>query len=276
MSNSISAEEYRAFCSFLEAACGITLGENKHYLVTSRLTRLMGELSIAGLGELVERLQQGRDRALRTRIIDAMTTNETLWFRDNFPYQVLTDELLPEFSKQRGRQVRVWSAACSSGQEPYSISMIAQEYQQKNPGALASGVQIVATDISTDILKEARDAVYDKMSLARGISDDRRKRFFIENGDKWQIRPEIRQRVMFSELNLMQSYVALGRFDVIFIRNVLIYFSAALKRDIFERMAKSLNPGGYLFLGSSESLSGHTDAFDMVRSRSGVYYKLKS
>lgn len=276
MSKVISPEEYMLFSSFLEKACGIMLGENKQYLVTSRLQRLMDELNIPNLTDLVKRMQSGREKTLQVRIIDAMTTNETLWFRDSHPFDILRNEIFPDLSKERNRGIRIWSAACSSGQEPYTMSMVAQEYGMANPGKLAKGVEIVATDISKTVLEQARSATYDNMSLARGMSDERKQRYFRDMGNRqWELRKEIRDRVRFTELNLMQSYISMGKFDIIFCRNVLIYFSADLKRDIIGRMARALNPRGYLFLGSSESLAGHSEMFDMVRSGGAVYYRLK-
>ena len=275
MSHPITKEEYQSFSQFLEKACGITLGENKQYLISSRLQKLMDSVNIASLGDLVKQLQRG-DVKLRGKIVDAMTTNETLWFRDSHPYIILEKELLPMAAKQRNRPVRIWSAACSSGQEPYSISMVAQEFTRANPGVLARDVEIVATDISKTILEQARQARYDEMSLVRGMSTERRQRYFTKQGDVWELNNDIKRRVRFTELNLMQSFVSLGKFDIIFCRNVLIYFSAELKSDILNRMAKQLQPEGHLILGSSESITGYTDAFKMVRSGGAVYYQLIS
>lgn len=276
MSSAISHDEYQSFSLFLEKACGITLGENKQYLIASRLQKLMDSVNISSIGELVTQLQRG-DTQLRGKIVDAMTTNETLWFRDSHPYVILEKELFPEAAEQkRSRPARIWSAACSSGQEPYSMSMVAQEYIKANPGALPRDVEIVATDISKTILEQARQARYDEMSLVRGISLERRNRYFKQDGNTWELNQEIKRRVRFTELNLMQSFVSLGKFDIIFCRNVLIYFSAELKTDILNRMAKQLQPNGYLVLGSSESITGYTDAFKMVRCGGAVYYQLIS
>ena len=271
----IASNEYDEFRRFLEDACGIVLGDNKHYLVTSRLTRLMREFNINTFSELMFQLKQKHHSKLRERIVDAMTTNETMWFRDRYPFEILTNTILPELSSQRGRGLRIWSAACSSGQEPYSISMTLQEYLASRPGALPNNIQIIATDISPTMLREASTAQYDKMSITRGMSDDRVKRFFIQQGDRWEVRPEIRNRVSFRELNLMQSYAPLGKFDIVFCRNVLIYFSSDLKKDILTRMAQTLNPRGYLFLGGSESPTSYVDMFEMVRTVAGVVYRLK-
>ncbi|MDX1250721.1 MAG: protein-glutamate O-methyltransferase CheR [Gammaproteobacteria bacterium] len=275
MDHSISAQEYHAFREFLESVCGIALGENKHYLVSSRLNRLMGESGIRSIGDLVEQLKRNSRPGLRERVVDAMTTNETLWFRDNAPFDILKHHILPDLSGKRMRPVRIWSAACSSGQEPYSISMMVQEYLGSKPGGLAAGVQIIATDISPTMIKEAKAGLYDSMALARGLSDERRKRFFTQKGAQWEAKDEIRKRITFSELNLIKKdYHGMGKFDVIFCRNVLIYFSGDVKRNIIANFSKVMEPGGYLFLGASESISGYSDVFEMVRCHGGIVYRL--
>jgi chemotaxis protein methyltransferase CheR len=271
----ISPQDYDSFRHYLEEHSGIVLGENKHYLVTSRLSRLMREFGIEDFKTLMRQLINGRKSKLHEQIVDAMTTNETLWFRDGYPFEVLKQVILPELSANRLPQLRIWSAACSSGQEAYSISITLQEYLSSRPGSLPAGTQIIGTDISATILHEANAALYDNMSLIRGMSDERRQRYFILRGDKWEVRPEIKQRVSFREMNLLSSYSALGRFDIVFCRNVLIYFSSKLKSDILNRIAKTMNPGGYLFLGGSESPTSYTDAFDLVRTPQGVVYRVK-
>lgn len=269
-----SPQEYEEFRVFLEKACGIVLGDNKHYLIASRLSRVMADHKLKSLGEIIDSLKKDRGPRLRERIIEAMTTNETLWFRDTYPFDILKQKLLPELARKKPRGVRIWSAACSSGQEPYSISMTVQEFLAGSPGALGD-VQIVATDISPAILKDAKDARYDAMALARGINPERKQRFFSPQGNQWEVNAEIRARVRFLSLNLLQSFALLGRFDIIFCRNVLIYFSGESKRDIMGRMAKTLNSGGHLFLGASESITNYSDAYDMVRCNPGVVYKIK-
>ena len=271
----LSSQDYEAFRKFLEEACGIVLGDNKHYLVVNRLGRLMADEGVETLGELVKHLTTGHNRHLRERIVEAMTTNETFWFRDTFPFDILKELIFPELAERRMRTPRIWSAACSSGQEPYSISMTVQEYLASRPGSLTD-VQIMATDISPAILNEAKEGMYDSLALARGLSQERRQKFFVQkpNGH-WQARPEVRNRVRFSQANLLQSYSLLGRFDVIFCRNVLIYFSSESKSDILARMARALNPGGYLFLGSSESITQYSDEFELVRCPRGSVYRVK-
>ena len=191
---------------------------------------------------------------------------------------VLKDTLLPAF-KQYGRvkPLKIWSAACSSGQEPYSISMAVSEFLSRNPGAFSAGVQIVATDISPSMLNLAKQAEYDALALARGLSTERRNRFFTQlPSGACKLKAEISNRVTFRPLNLLESYTALGKFDIIFCRNVLIYFSAELKTDILQRMSSALNSGGYLFLGASESMAGYCDRYDMQRCSPGIVYQVKA
>ena len=272
----ISKEQYDTFRDFLEKSCGILLGDNKHYLVTSRLNRLTKEFSFNTLGEMLDSLKKNIDKTLRERVIDAMTTNETSWFRDTYPFEILKEQLFPELAKSKPNPLRIWSGAASSGQESYSIIMTFDEYKTKNPGQLPGRLEIIGTDISPSVLKVAKDGKYDDLSIMRGLSEERRKKYFspIENG--WQVNANLKTMVRFSEMNLQQSYNLLGKFDIIFCRNVLIYFSSELKTDILERMAGCLNPGGVLILGGSESPTGYTKAFEMVRFPQGVVYRLKA
>lgn len=273
----LSKNQYDDFRHFLEKSCGIVLGDNKHYLVTSRLNRLTHEFSFTSLGALLDALKKSNDNRLKERVIDAMTTNETSWFRDIYPYELLRESLIPDLAKGRTSKLRIWSAACSSGQEPYSISMTIHEFQQKNPGKMNFPLEIIGTDISGTVLNMAKQASYDELSLSRGISEQRRNQFFTRtDGNRWQLIDKLRAPVRFTELNLLQSYSLLGRFDIIFCRNVLIYFSSELKTDILSRMAQILNPGGFLILGGSESPTGYCRSFEMVRYPQGVVYRLKS
>jgi chemotaxis protein methyltransferase CheR len=275
----IKPDEYDEFRRFLEEACGILLGDNKHYLVQSRLNRVVSDSGLGSLGDLVGRLRSERaGGALRERVIEAMTTNETFWFRDNHPFSILGGQVLPDYIKRKQRTLAIWSAACSTGQEPYSISISVQEFLARNPGSF-SDIRITATDISPAVLEEARQGSYDSMALARGLPADIRSRYFKRDTshwqERWQLRDDVRKRVRFTQGNLLASYTPLGRFDVIFCRNVLIYFSAESKVDILRRMAESLNPGGYLFLGASEAITQYSTAFEMLRCNPGVVYRKK-
>jgi chemotaxis protein methyltransferase CheR len=269
--------EFDQFRQFLEDACGISLGDNKQYLVTNRIRRILEENNIASFGELVRVLKQGFNRKLKDQVIDSMTTNETFWFRDNYPYDHLRNTLLPQLMAPNNRMfgpVRVWSAACSSGQEPYSISMMVEEYKRQAMGNLPRPVQIVATDLSSTVLDQAKRGEYDKLSVMRGLSAERLERYFDNpNPAMWRVKSFVKERIDFRSLNLMDSYAALGKFDIVFCRNVLIYFNADLKRQILQKIHASLKPQGLLFLGSSEGLAGAADLFEMVRCEPGILYK---
>ncbi|WP_394158373.1 protein-glutamate O-methyltransferase [Vibrio campbellii] len=270
----ISDQEYRDFSRFLESQCGIVLGDSKQYLVRSRLSPLVTKFKLASLSDLLRDVVTGRNRELRIAAVDAMTTNETLWFRDTYPFTVLADKLLPEMAANK-RPIKIWSAASSSGQEPYSMAMTILETQQRKPGLLPS-VSITATDISASMLDMCRAGVYDNLALGRGLSPERRRTFFEDAGDgRMKVKDNVKRLVNFRPQNLMDSYALMGKFDIIFCRNVLIYFSPEMKSKVLNQMANSLNPGGYLLLGASESLTGLTDKFEMVRCNPGIIYKLK-
>lgn len=273
MKAEITPQEYEAFKTFLQDACGILLGDNKQYLVKSRLRRILEENNLNSLGELLDRLKRVGRSGLRELVIDAMTTNETLWFRDNHPFRILQDKLLPEFAERNSLQpLRIWSAACSTGQEPYSVAMVVDEFRRNRPGKLRD-VKITATDISKSVLDVARRGEYEMIAIGRGLSPERQKQFFSPSANGgWQIKPQIKAMVEFKELNLLERYM-LGKFDIIMCRNVLIYFSADLKKDILTRLHGALNPGGYLILGASESLNGLPDLYEMVQCHPGIIYR---
>lgn len=268
-------KSYHQFRTFLEQQCGIVLGDNKQYLVKSRLAPLMEKFSVSSLGELVTRTLSPTERQLRAAVIDAMTTNETLWFRDDYPFKLLSNKLLPELVGRR-TPIKIWSAASSSGQEPYSIAMTVLEYQQKNPNAFPGGVQVVGTDISSTMLEHCKYGHYDSLALARGLSPERKKLFF-EDGDNGmlKVKNSVKKMVTFRPLNLLNSYSLMGRFDIVFCRNVLIYFSPEIKAQIISQIHGTLNPGGHLFLGASESLTGVNQDFNMIRCSPGIIYQKK-
>ena len=268
-------KSYNQFRTFLEQQCGIVLGESKQYLVKSRLAPLMSKFDVSSLGELVTRTLSPVERQLRAAVIDAMTTNETLWFRDDYPFKLLKSKLLPDFANRR-TPVKIWSAASSSGQEPYSIAMSVLEYQKSNPGSFSRGVQVIGTDISTTMLDHCKYGHYDSLALARGLSPERKNQFF-DNGDNGmlKVKDEVKKMVSFRPLNLLNSYSLMGRFDIVFCRNVLIYFSPEIKAQIISQIHGTLNESGYLFLGASESLSGLNDNFNMLRCNPGIVYQKK-
>lgn len=271
-----TTEDYQVFRVFLDQACGIVLGDNKQYLVANRMRRIMEEHQFRSLGALVARASQGSLPGLKEKVIDAMTTNETFWFRDSAPFDALRDVVLPRLVLEEKRSsLRIWSAACSSGQEPYSISMVIEEFKLRNPGVLMRDPEIIATDISMSMLSNAKQAEYDSLSVSRGLSEARRRQFFDElPHSRYRLKRSITQRVSFRQLNLKDTYVPLGRFDIVFCRNVLIYFAADLKVDILQRMRAAMTPDGCLILGASESLPaalGDKYKLERVSAHTSVY-----
>ncbi|RLV61579.1 protein-glutamate O-methyltransferase CheR [Parashewanella curva] len=272
----LTQDEYKRFSAFLEQHSGIVLGDNKQYLVRSRLSPLVTLYGLSDIAEVAQKSIDGSLRQLRLDVIDAMTTNETLWFRDGYPFSLLESTIFPEYSDQ-SRSLKIWSAACSSGQEPYSIAMSALEYKQKNPTAFARGVSILGTDLSPTMLEKCSKAEYDELALARGLSEQRKRQFFESSGQAgMRVKQNVRDLVSFRNHNLLDNYNVLGKFDVIFCRNVLIYFSPAAKSKILRQFAAALNPNGVLFLGASESMTGLCDDFEMIRCRPGIFYRKKS
>ncbi|QIZ77253.1 CheR family methyltransferase [Ferrimonas lipolytica] len=269
----LAPNEYRAFAEFLNKKSGIELGDNKQYLVRSRLAPLLVKYRCNTMAELVKQVLASDAPALHTEVVEAMTTNETFWFRDGYPFELFKEQLLPELAKQK-RRPRVWSAACSTGQEPYSLAMALQEFRQRNPGKLTLPPEIIATDLDTKVLSQAQTGSYDSLAMARGLSPERSRQFFDSQPDgKHQVNQATRSLVSFRRLNLFDSYALLGKFDVIYCRNVLIYFSADSKRQILRQFAAALNPGGYLMLGASESMAQLSDEFEMLRFPSGIVYR---
>ncbi len=269
-----STKGYEAFSQFLERHSGIALGPNKEYLVSSRLRNIMRDTGVKDLSELLSRVERDARGQLKAQIIDAMTTNETLWFRDSHPFEILRDRLLPEFAESRARQpLRIWSAACSTGQEPYSISMIIDQYKQKRPGAIQNE-RIVATDISSRALSDARAGEYAMLALGRGLETQQLKQYFDQTSDgRWRVKKHIAQRVEFKPLNLKDSYSLLGQFQIVFCRNVLIYFTGDLKQQILKKIHQTLVPGGYLIVGASEAVNGLNDYYEMIHCRPGIIYR---
>lgn len=265
--------DFQAIQQFLARSCGIVLSEHKQYLVKSRLLSLLGKFEIRTFAELAATLQSSSPSGakLKNAVIDAMTTNETFWFRDEKQFIELKEKIFPELFAQKNGTVKIWSAACSSGQEPYSISISvldALRTAEKN-----KAVQIIGTDISETILEEAKKAVYSELTLSRGIDTTTKARYFQKNYDGYSLNSEVTNLVRFQQFNLLKPFAALGRFDIIFCRNVLIYFSEQVKRDILTRMADCLEPGGYLFLSSTEALPAGLQCFEPVHTGNTSYFK---
>lgn len=270
--------QYRRFAAFIEEKCGIVLGVGKQYLVNSRLSTLLSKFGISNVDELINKAMENTpNNKIQDAVIDAMTTNETLWFRDTYPYTALEQFILPELAKKAKYPVRIWSAACSSGQEPYSIGIIVQEQMAKMIHIDPKQTQIIGTDLSPEMLATCKRGQYDVHALSRGLSAERKAKFFkpTRNPNIMQIDPRVKSMVEFRPMNLLGSYALMGKFDVIFCRNVLIYFSNDVKAEILRKLTMCLNPEGYLILGSTETLVGVADKYEMVRHSPGILYRLK-
>lgn len=268
----LSETEFDQFRQRLETLSGIQLGDGKEYLVISRLRRIMRENALPNLTELMYCME--RDRHFQNTIVDAMTTNETLWLRDGHPFDILGKHVFPILAEQ-GTPIKIWSSACSTGQEPYSIKLTELDFRQRSKQSLPE-VSILATDLSTSALEIAKQGRYPWLAIRRGLPDAALSQYFEKTGgDEWCVGPELRAGIDFRQFNLNDSYTQLGSFDVIFCRNVLIYFSNERKRDILHKLHGALKPGGFLILGASEALSGFSDEFEMTSCNPGILHRKK-
>ena len=261
--------EYEYLRKFLRDHSGLDLSADKQYLIESRLLPLARKANLSGIGELVQKLQGGSS-ALVTSVVEAMTTNETFFFRDKVPFDHFRDTIMPEVIKARAgrRSVRIWCAAGSTGQEPYSLAMSLKEM-----GAALTGwrVEIIATDLSQEVLEKAKAGIYSQFEVQRGLPIQLLVKHFRQMGELWQLNADIRAMVQHRQLNLMQDFSHLGTFDVIFCRNVLIYFDQQTKIDALNRMARAMASDGYLVLGAAETVVGLVDSFKVVPEQRGLY-----
>lgn len=272
---SITSQEAGEVSALIMDLCGILLDESKGYLIESRLAPLVAEFRCQNYSELVRQARVARDPKLLTRIIDAITTNETLFFRDVSPFEALQHKALPELIDAKAKtaypkRLRIWSAACSTGQEPYSIAMVLHELI---PNIHSWDIQIRATDISDAALQQASSGTYSAFEIERGLRPELLSRYFTRNGGNYKVKDELRALVSFGVQNLQQSFVNPGPFDIVFCRNVVIYFSAAARKDIFHRLANTLITDGYLFVGSAESLSDLGPRFAPHHHCKSVFYR---
>jgi chemotaxis protein methyltransferase CheR len=261
--------DYDFLRKFLKERSGLDLSAEKQYLVESRLLPLARKSGLEGISELVQKLKSGAD-ALTSEVVEAMTTNETFFFRDKVPFDHLRETVLPALLAARaGRKtLRIWSAASSTGQEPYSIAMLLKEKE----AALAGWrIEIVATDLSQGVLEKSRAGIFSQFEVQRGLPIQLLVKYFKQSGELWQINADIRAMVQHRQLNLLQDFSHLGKFDVIFCRNVLIYFDQDTKIATFERLARAIEPDGFLMLGAAETVVGINDAFRPCGERRGLY-----
>jgi chemotaxis protein methyltransferase CheR len=260
--------DYEYLRKFLKERSGLDLSADKQYLVESRLVPLARRAGLPGIPELVLKMKSGAD-ALTSDVVEAMTTNETFFFRDKIPFDHLRQTVLPELVQARAsrRSLRIWCAASSTGQEPYSIAMCVKEFA----GLAGWRVEIVGTDLSQAVLEKSKAGVFSQFEVQRGLPIQMLVKYFTQVGELWQLNADIRAMVQHRQLNLLQDFSHLGTFDVIFCRNVLIYFDQDTKTGIFERLARLLEGDGVLALGAAESVVGISDVFKPYPDRRGLY-----
>lgn len=246
---------FDALRAYLRRESGLILDADKRYLVESRLTPIMRRESMTNLSELVRALELNRTPRLAQEVVQAMTINETYFFRDRLPFDTLRDAILPELIRNRTtqRKLRIWCAAASTGQEPYSIALIVEEASSRMPGWK---VDIVGTDLSEAALARAKEGVYSQFEVQRGLSTPQLLRYFNQVREMWQLKENIRSKVTYRHMNLLSDYTMLGNFDIIFCRNVLIYFEAVKKAEVLNKMTRILAPDGVILLGAAESVIG--------------------
>jgi chemotaxis protein methyltransferase CheR len=264
--------DYDYLRKLLRERSGLILSADKQYLVESRLLPVARRAGLAGLTHLVQRLREPNVEPLAVEVVEAMTTNESFFFRDKIPFQHFNDTMMPALLEARARQrrIRIWCAASSTGQEPYSLAMSLKELGHRTADWR---IEIIATDLSNDVLEKAKAGIYSQFEVQRGLPIALLVKYFTQIGDTWQIAPEIRAMVQFRPLNLLADFTHLGTFDVVFCRNVLIYFSDAAIRRAVNLFHEALAPGGYLLLGHAESLSRITDVFTPIRFPGAMIYR---
>lgn len=265
----MSPSEFTFISEFLKRRSGLVLTPDKEYLLESRLRPLLRARGLKDFKELIAALS-GKDEALMRHVTEAMTTNETSFFRDTKPFQLFREVVLPRMLASRApvKRLRIWSAACSTGQEPYTLVMVLNEERARLSGW---SWEIIATDISTDALAKAQAGVYTQFEVQRGLPTPMLLKYFDKAGDNWQIKPEWRSNIRFRNMNLLEDVRFLGQFDIIFCRNVLIYFDAATKGVVLDKISQRLAPDGFLFLGGAETVMGISNRFEPVVGQRGLY-----
>jgi chemotaxis protein methyltransferase CheR len=260
--------DYEFLRKLLKERSGLDLSSDKQYLVESRLIPLARKAALQGIPELVQKMKTGGE-ALITEVVEAMTTNETFFFRDKIPFDHLRETILPGLVQARANRqtLRIWCAASSTGQEPYSVAMCVKEFA----GLAGWRVEILATDLSQEVLEKSKAGIYSQFEVQRGLPIQMLVKYFTQLGELWQLNPDIRAMVQHRQLNLLQDFSHLGKFDVIFCRNVLIYFDQDSKAAIFERLARMIELDGALMLGAAESVVGISEAFKPHSDRRGLY-----
>lgn len=263
-------EDFNLLSGILRERSGLMLTPDKSYLLESRLVPLARKRGIAGIDDLVQAIRAKKDEPLLRDVTEAMTTNESFFFRDTTPFDRLRKLILPQLLTARDSQkrLRIWCAACSTGQEPYSIAMIFKEEAARFANWR---IEIIGTDLSREVIEKAQSGVYSQFEVQRGLPIQMLVKYFAKVGEMWQIDAGIRAMVRYKELNLLKPFSDLGAFDVVFCRNVLIYFEPAMKTDILNKVSQLIPKDGYLFLGGAETVIGVSDKFVPLKGERGVY-----
>lgn len=262
--------EYDYLRQFLKSRSGLVLSNEKQYLIESRLLPVARKAGLQSIAALVAKLKEPRETALAESVVEAMTTNESFFYRDKTPFEHFTQMMMPELLKSRAssKKIRIWCAAASTGQEPYTLAMCLKEMERQLVGWR---IEILGTDISNEVLDRAKAGTYTQFEVQRGLPIQLLLKYFTQQGESWTIAPELRAMVQWRKFNLLDSFASFGQFDIVFCRNVLIYFDQATKVDILGRISKIMAPDGYLVLGAAETVVGLTDAFKPAPDRRGLY-----
>ncbi len=270
----IAASDFDFISKLVKERSAIVLEPSKEYLITSRLDPLVREVGLKSIGDLVMKMKLEPYSGLHYKVVEAMTTNETSFFRDIHPFEAFKNHVLPEFIKSREsrKELTIWCAACSSGQEPYTIAMILWEHF---PQLLKWNLRIVATDISREMLTRAQEARFSQLEVNRGLPATMLVKYFSQKGTEWQLRDDLRKLVEFRELNLIDAWPTMPACDVVMIRNVLIYFDLPTKAAILGKIKRLMRPDTYLFLGGAETTINIDDSFERVPVERTSLYRIK-
>jgi chemotaxis protein methyltransferase CheR len=266
----MNVNDFEFIAQLLYQRSGLVITQEKAYLLESRLNPVARKWDLESFDALIAAVRSKKDERLLVDVTEAMTTNESFFFRDNRPFDQFKDIVLPHLLEARAarKQIRIWSAACSSGQEPYTLAMLLKEEAAKLAGWK---IEIIATDLSTEILEKAKKGLYSQFEVQRGLPITLLMKHFTQEGEKWQISEEIRRMVTYRPFNLLESPAQLGTFDVVFCRNVLIYFDQATKGQVLSRISQIMPADGYLYLGGAETVLGISDAFEVLPGQRGIY-----
>lgn len=266
----MNVSDYEFIADLLKKRSGLALTKEKAYLIESRLNPVARKWQFSGFDELIQVMRAGKKEELLVDVTEAMTTNESFFFRDQKPFDQFKDTVLPHMLQHRAntKTIRIWSAACSSGQEPYTLAMLLKENEAKLAGWR---IEIVATDLSNEILKKAREGMYSQFEVQRGLPITLLVKYFKQVGDRWQISETVRKMVTFKQFNLLTSPAAMGKFDIVFCRNVLIYFDTETKAKVLAGIADLMPKDGFLYLGGAETVLGTSDRFQLLPGQRGLY-----